>query len=207
MLLRLVGADEREAFVGPLAARRPGLLPVDEIMVALVLGEGLQAREIGAGAGFGIALTPAHLAARDGGDMLLLLGLGAIFEERRAEHHHAHAADRIPSTDPRHFLLQHAGLGPAEATTTILRGPSGDAPPLLAHRLRPGGFVRRGIVRAFDGGHAAILMRQGLGEMRGQPIACFLPEGVERIGGGVGGEGSRHHVSPDPESEDRVCCG
>src|SRR5690606_21487586 len=62
MVARPVGAEQAEAEIGPLPARSPGLLAVDDIMVALVLGEALQAREVGSRAGLRIALGAADRA-------------------------------------------------------------------------------------------------------------------------------------------------
>ena len=60
-----VGAHQAEAPVGVLRAGGPDLLAVDQPVVALVLALGLQAGEVGAGAGLGVALAPAQLAADD----------------------------------------------------------------------------------------------------------------------------------------------
>ena len=60
---RRVGAHQAEAPVGLVGVAGPDLLAVDQPVVALVLAAGLQAGEVGAGAGLGIALAPADLAA------------------------------------------------------------------------------------------------------------------------------------------------
>ena len=185
MLLRLVGTHERKALVRPLPAARPGLLTIDDVMIALVLGEGLQAREIRAGARLRIALAPAHFAFDDARDMLLLLLFVAVFEKRRAEHHHAHAADRVPCPDPHHFLAQHTRLFARQATAAIFLRPGRHAPALRAHRLAPCLLVRRLVGRAVHGGHRIVLATQALREIRLQPGARFLAEAVSRIGGTV----------------------
>ena len=114
MLGRLrIGADQAEDPVGLVGIAGPDLLAVDQPMVALVLALGLQRGEVGAGAGLGIALAPADLAARDLGQEVLLLLLGAIFEQRRAEHRDAEAHQRIARADPRHFLLAGSWSRPA----------------------------------------------------------------------------------------------
>ena len=63
--LAVVGAHQAEAPVGLVGVGGPDLLAVDQPVVALVLALGLQAGEVGAGAGLGIALAPADLAVHD----------------------------------------------------------------------------------------------------------------------------------------------
>ena len=63
------GADQAEDPVGLVGVAGPHLLAVDQPVVALVLGLGLQAGEIGAGARLRIALAPADFAARDLGQV------------------------------------------------------------------------------------------------------------------------------------------
>ena len=73
VLLRRVGAHQAEAPVGEMRAARPDLLAVDQVVVALVLGLGLQAARSDAGARLGEALAPAQLALDDRRDVPLLL--------------------------------------------------------------------------------------------------------------------------------------
>src|SRR6185312_6168231 len=105
-------------------------------VVALVLGPGLQRRQVGAGAWLGVALAPPHLAAHDARHVLLLLLLGAVLEQGRAEHRDAHAADRITRADPGHFLLKEAGLIARQAAAVGFR-PRRRAPAFVAHALAP----------------------------------------------------------------------
>ena len=60
-----IGAHQAEDPVGLVGIAGPDLLAVDQPVIALVLALGLQAGEVGAGAGLGIALAPADLAAGD----------------------------------------------------------------------------------------------------------------------------------------------
>ena len=80
-----VGAGEEVDVVGVVGAGGPDLLAVDDEVVAVLLGAGLERGEVGSGVGLGEALTPAALAAGDAADMLALLGLGAVDDERGAE--------------------------------------------------------------------------------------------------------------------------
>ena len=77
------GTHQAEHHVGVLSARGPDLLAVDDPFVAIELGLGGEGRQVRAGAGFGIALAPRHLAAYRGRHQPLLLLLGAEFEHRR----------------------------------------------------------------------------------------------------------------------------
>ena len=57
--------------------RGPGLLAVDDVVVAVAHGRGLQRREIGAGAGLREALAPPVVERRHARQEALLLLLGA----------------------------------------------------------------------------------------------------------------------------------
>ena len=86
MLRRVrVGAREQEDPVGVVRLAGPDLLTVDHEVVAVPDGARLQRREIGAGAGFAVALAPLHLARRDAVEVLLLLLVAAVDHDRRAE--------------------------------------------------------------------------------------------------------------------------
>jgi hypothetical protein len=69
------GAHQAEDPVAVLGQRGPGLLAVDDVLVALALGAGLERGEVGARTGFAVALAPPDFAAGDAGqEALLLLG-------------------------------------------------------------------------------------------------------------------------------------
>src|SRR5438034_754268 len=101
--------------------------------------------------------------------MLSLLRFIAIFEQCRAEHHHAHAADRVPGADARHFLQQHTRLGPAEAAATIFLRPGRRAPTFLAHSLSPRGRLWRLFRRALDARQGVVLALERWREIGLQP--------------------------------------
>src|SRR4051812_11234366 len=100
------GADQAKDPVGLVGIAGPHLLAVDQPVIAFVLAFGLQASEVRARAGLGIALAPTDLAAGDLGQESLLLLLAAIFQQRRAEHGNAEAGQRRAGIDARHFLLE-----------------------------------------------------------------------------------------------------
>src|SRR5450756_329906 len=75
------GADEREEDVGVTRVRRPYLLPVDDVLVALAAGGGAQARQVRAGLRFRVALRPYRVAAQHRGEPPLLLLVGAVLDD------------------------------------------------------------------------------------------------------------------------------
>ena len=134
------GAHQAEDPVGLVGIAGPHLLPVDQPVVAPLVsffGLGLQPGEVGAGAGLGIALAPADLAARDLRQIMALLLLAAELEQRRPEHRDPEADERRPRADPRHLLLEHARFLRAEPAAAIILRPVGHGPPALRRRLQP----------------------------------------------------------------------
>ena len=178
VLVALVGSYNCKALVGPLAAAGPGLLAVDKVVVALVLGKGLEVREVRAGIGFRIALAPADFAAADRRNMLLLLCLVAVFEQRRAEHHDAHAADRVVGTRLGEFLVDDLGLRLGEAAAAVFLRPGGGAPAARAHGFAPLGLRRRFIGGAVHAGQRVRLALEFGGKIVRQKLLHFRAEGV-----------------------------
>src|SRR5690606_3035468 len=178
VLLRGVGADEGEAPVGVLGAGGPDLLAVDQEVVALVLGAGRKAGQVRAGAGFGEALAPPDLAGDDAGDVALLLLFGPVFQERRAEHHDAHAADRVVGAGSGQFLDDDLRSGGVESAAAVLGRPGRHAPALLAHDLLPGEARRIGL-RLVEGARAGGLALQRRREVLRDPVARLLAKGHE----------------------------
>ena len=106
MLRRIgFGADEAEDPVGVIGVAGPDLRAVDEPVVALVFGLGLQPGEVGSRARLRVALAPADLAPDDRRNELLLLLFVRELQERRAEHPEAEAVQRRARADPAELLL------------------------------------------------------------------------------------------------------
>ena len=141
----LAGADEAEDPVGLIGVAGPHLLPVDDVMIARVLGAGREAGEVGPGVRFGIALAPADLAAGDLGQMVQLLLFAAVFQQRRPEHRNAEAVQRVARPDRAHFFAQHLGFRRRQPATAIFLRPIGDGPAAFAHHLQPLRLRRVGI--------------------------------------------------------------
>jgi len=127
--------------------------------------------------------------------VLGFLRLGAVVEDRRADHGDAHAEEeRVEGAGLAHFLGQHAGLRAGEATAAVLGGPGGRGPALLADGLAPGRQVGA-LALAFGHGDGAFA-GQGLGEVRLQPGLRLAAEVLELVVGSEVG----HVASPALQS-------
>ncbi len=125
-----VGAAEAEDPVGVLRQRGPGLLPVDDVVVALAHSRALQTGEIGAGAGLGEALAPPVVERRHARQELLLLLLGAERDDDRPAHGHVEGQ-----------RLRHAVELQLLGVDVVLHGAPVGAAPLLGpmrHGEAPG---------------------------------------------------------------------
>src|SRR5690606_14552822 len=81
-----VGTHQTEDHVGVLAQSGPGLLTVDDVVVAIAHGAGLQRGEVGTGAWLGVALAPPVLTGQDAWQVLLLLCFGTELDDHRSDH-------------------------------------------------------------------------------------------------------------------------
>ncbi len=133
LLGRCIGAREQDPVLGDVGERRPDLLAVDDVFVAVALGAGRQRREVAAGGGLAEQLAPELGAGEDPGEVAILLLLGAGGEERRPG---PADADRVEGTRRLrgaellvdHELLHRAGvesvrLGPVRCDVSRLRQP------------------------------------------------------------------------------------
>src|SRR5689334_21031968 len=202
MLLGVVGAHEAETPIGILRAAGPDLLAIDEIVIALVDALCAQRCKIGSRAGLGIALAPPNFTLHDSRNVLFLLLLTAIFEQGRAEHHHAHTADRIESADAVHLLLQHARLRGRKAAAAILLGIGWRAPTLVAHRLLPLREVSAAFRAILVDHHGGLALQRGR-KILFQPLARLCSEGFQIA---VDFLSCTHDVAP-PFTDDRASQG
>ena len=79
-----IGAGQQHHPVGDVGERRPHLLAVDHVVLAVLHRARLQRRQVGAGVGLGVALAPDLLAGEHLGGIALLLLFGAVRDDRRA---------------------------------------------------------------------------------------------------------------------------
>jgi hypothetical protein len=125
-----VGAGEQDPVVGELGEAVPHLLPVDDVLVAVEHRARAQRREVRAGAGLAVELAPQLVAAEDRVDVLLLLLLGAVRNQRGHDHPHRDRERAHRHVELRLLLVEdrllHAG---APAAAVLLR--QGDPRPSL----------------------------------------------------------------------------
>ena len=81
-----VGAGDDLADVAVLGTRRPHLLPVEDPLLAVALGAGLQAGEVAPGARLGEQLAADDVAAVHRLEVGVLGDVGAVGEDRRGDH-------------------------------------------------------------------------------------------------------------------------
>ena len=110
-LALVAGAHQAEDPFAVLAQRGPGLLAVDDVVVAAALGLALERGQVGARAGLAVALAPPDLAAGNAGqEAPLLLGRAEGHDHRR----HHHRAERHPraARRPARIPLRTGGVAP-----------------------------------------------------------------------------------------------
>src|SRR5690554_1554210 len=124
LAILLTRAHEAKDPIALIRMRRPGLLTVDDELVAVALGLHLHIGKIGAGVRFRIALTPADLTTRDLREVLVFLLLVSELEERRADHREPKTNHRTRKAEGTHLFVEDGRMLPAEAGAAIFFGPS-----------------------------------------------------------------------------------
>src|SRR5208282_3606402 len=152
-------------------------------MIALQFGARLQRGEIGAGAGLRISLAPADFTARDFRQMLFLLRLVAVLQQRRTEHPDAEAVERRAASERGHFLAQDFRLVARKPAAAVLARPFGHRPALGRHALHPL-LLRIGLEGDAAAAPAGVVLADRrfahFGRAVGlQPRASFCSEGFE----------------------------
>ena len=115
-----VGAGQHEDVVGEAGLGGPDLLAVDDPLVAVQLGLGLEPGEVGAGIGLGEALAPGDLPAEDLGDELLLLLLGPPLQDRGADEGVAEEVGPHRGAGAVELLGQDDGVHRGQAPAAVL---------------------------------------------------------------------------------------
>ena len=155
-----VGADEQLAVVRDLGVRRPDLLAVDHVVVAVADGATAQRREVRAGVGLGEALAPDLLAAKDPRQVRLLLLGRRLGDERRAgvqQPDEVHPDVR--RLRPLALLEEDEVLGGGRAAPAVLRRPV-DAGVARRRRAAAASGCRRHAAPASPRGEAWAATRQ-----------------------------------------------
>ena len=167
-----VGAGDEHAEVGDLAARGPHLLAGDDPLLAVLDGAGLQAGEVGPGAGLAEELAPGLLAGDDVADVevdLLLRAMGRDRGRRQQQPEATWRAERPEVGDG--VLHRHAVVAVQALAVGVLgqtrRRPSRQAealPPLTHGELRIPALLEPGPDRIHRiGGIAGALFNVGHG--------------------------------------------
>ncbi len=125
LVLRRVGIGAREQHhpVGDVRERRPHLLAVDHVVVAVLHRPRLQRGQVGAGVRLGVALAPDLLAGEDLRGIPLLLRLGPVRDDRGPGHADAEDVEHRRRLRDRHLLVQDHLLHEREALAAVLLRP------------------------------------------------------------------------------------
>ncbi len=181
---RRVGANEQDHPLRPHREAGPDLLPVHDVVVAVTDGLALERGQVAAGAGLGVAGAPLDLAAQDRADVLLLLLLRAVLDERGSDPGEPHVAEaQHRRLHARHLFFQDHLLADRAAAAADLARPIEADPALCVEVLVP--FEeRRQVVHAFFGVHR--ILPRALREMIADEGAylgaeCFLFLAVSEV--------------------------
>ena len=132
--------------VGVLAERGPGLLAVDDVVVAVALRRGLERGEVGAGAGLGEALAPPVVEIGDARQEAALLLLRAEGDDHRPDHADAER-QRRGRRRLLHLVLEDVLLHRVPAGAAPFDRPVRHRPALGVEDARPvDELVLRGVV-------------------------------------------------------------
>src|SRR5205085_6890427 len=149
LLRRGIGAAEAKDHIGVLRKRGPGLLAVDDVLVALALGLGLERGEIGAGARLGKALAPPVVDIGDARQVMLLLLFIAEGVDYGTDHADA-KGERRRRRIHLQFLVEDVMLHRAPPGAAIFLRPVRYAPALLVEDTPPGDHLVFAEMTALD---------------------------------------------------------
>ena len=136
---RRVCPGEQEHVVGVLGPRGPHLLAVDDPLVAVDDGRGLERREIGTRIGFAEPLTPRDLTLQDLRKEVLLLILGSPLQNGGTDERVTEEVSTQRSAGTVELLVGDHVLHHRKALAAILLRPRSADPSAAAELLGPGG--------------------------------------------------------------------
>src|SRR5262249_14742968 len=116
-------AHQQEAPVGVMRSGGPNLLPVDDVVIAIANGARLQAGEVAPGARLGVALAPDDVGRGDPGQMLGLLLVAAVDDQRRPNHPDVEDTPRIRGAGVGDLLAEDHLHDVAPRETAVLLRP------------------------------------------------------------------------------------
>ncbi len=176
-----VGARQQQAVVGGERTGAPGLRAVDDPLVALAVGAGDDAREIGAAAGLREQLHEDLVTAQHGPNALLLLLFGAGIQKRRRTDR-----ERRRVEDDREFVLARlvvegllVGVGQTQTAVLPREADAGEAA-VVEHLLEFPGTRPRFVLAAVDVGK---VVRVDGRHVLGKPRPCAFGELGDRLVG------------------------
>ena len=118
-----VAAGDEDAPVGDVRERRPDLLAVDDEVTVLPAGARAHRGQVGARTRLGEALAPDLLGGEDLLEVLLLLGVGAVRDDRRPGHPEADHAEVRGCFGARHLLEEDRLVAVRGGRAAVLLGP------------------------------------------------------------------------------------
>src|SRR5690606_929355 len=130
------GADETKNPVCKMRERGPGFRAVHDIVVPTAVRAGLERGKVRAGARFGIALAPPHVALQDVGKKPRLLRVVTEGIYHRRDHLDAEG-DHLRRIRRREFIREYVLLDRRPAGAAILDRPVDRGPALLVENLLP----------------------------------------------------------------------
>ncbi|BAU82506.1 NAD(FAD)-utilizing dehydrogenase [Streptomyces laurentii] len=152
--------------------RGPGLLAVHDPVAAVAVadGAGADGGEVGAGAGFAVALAPQFFDCSDPWEEPGLLFLGAVVDQGGAEELLADVVDAGGGVGEGVLLVEGELLREARAASAVLLGPADAGPAVVGHVPFPGEAFGERLV--FPAGAAESLQSGELAAEPGlQPVA------------------------------------
>ena len=124
-----LGPAHHEAPVGLVGQRRPDLLAGHDPLVAVQLGPGGDVGQVAAGFRLGVALAPQLGAVDDAGQEAVLLGPGAVLDQRGTEEPLAEDADPARGPGLHVLLVEDHLVGDGCAPSAELHRPAQAGPP------------------------------------------------------------------------------
>ena len=101
-----VGARQEDPPLRPIGRRGPDLLARDHPLVAVEHGAGGHVGQVGAGLGLAEELAPHLVTPEHGGQVALLLRIGAVREQRRADHADRDGEDAVGHAEAGLLLVE-----------------------------------------------------------------------------------------------------
>ena len=144
-----VRANNQLAPVPKRAKAGPYLLTVDDVVVAVQAGLGLQTGKIGTGVRFGKTLAPDFFSAQNFGDESLLLRLRPVGDDRGADQPEAESVGHLRRLRSRHLFPENGLLHQRRAAAPILLWPRDGGPAALMELPLPGPQVGESFVQRF----------------------------------------------------------